>query len=850
MLPADWHELAPLLDAALDAPPHLRAAVLLELSGGDRHRHAALEQLVAECDRETPFLARPAGERFASLFDDEPDLPLPETLGGRYRIERELGRGGMARVYLAHDAKHSRRVALKVIRPELAASLGRERFLREIGIAARLRHPNIVPLYDSGDTDGLLYFVMPYEEGPSLRARLGTVDPLTDAERVSTLRDVARALAYAHGQGVVHRDVKPDNVLLSGGAAVVTDFGISKALSVAQGTMAAGTATQPGAGIGTPAYMAPEQAVGDPTTDHRADIYSFGCLAYELYAGHPPFHDMPAHEMIAAQVGTRPVPVNDVAPNVPTAVAALIAQCLEKKPDARPQSAQQLLTRLEDASIESPATGRRDPVSRTAMIWSIAASVLLVVGGGYLVTRTDASRSEHASGEHTIAVLPLLSPSGDSLQQELADGLSDEIATALFRVPGLRVVSRRGAGNYRGQRDVDPARIGRELGARYLVTGTLREVNGRLVVLPKLLDATDGTILWSERFDRVKGDLESVRDEIARAVGDTLRGTLGASPAASAPRGLIPHAVNPEAYTLYVLAQRALNRRGLSIQSSVDLFRRAIELDSLYARAYSGLSLALALTPYFQSTSPEAVVAEATRTAQRALRLDPTLAQPHIALGLVHQYEYDWDAAAREFKSAVALDGRDVEARVQYGRHLVFRDRVPEALGQLLAARREDPASAVVLSWVSYAYYIGGQLDSALAENTHAYQADTTNITTLSFGSLIRLKAGRAREARNFVDRGQATNPSALYVLAATGDTAAATDRLRRLEAMRWWRLETTRAYARLGARDTAGALAALERATDKNEQWAMWQSTRDPVFDLVRESPRFQLLMKRVGLR
>jgi serine/threonine protein kinase len=345
-LPRNWQELARLVDTVLDAPEERRAQVLDEVTGGDPQRHAELQRLVAECERDVPLFNRPAAERFSRLIDEEAEIPLPEMLGGRYRIEREVGHGGMARVYLARDAKHARNVAVKVIRPDVAASLGRDRFLREIGIAARLRHPNIVPLYDSGDADGVLYFVMPYEEGPSLGARLRD-GPLLVGECVSLLRDVARALAYAHEQGVVHRDVKPDNVMLSGGAAVVTDFGIAKAIAVAAGgpptddgaELPATAITQLGVGLGTPAYMAPEQALGDPDTNHRADIYAFGCLAYELFAGKPPFHDLPTHQIIAAHVGTVPVPLSDVSTAVPIWVSRLVARCLEKDPAARPQRA-------------------------------------------------------------------------------------------------------------------------------------------------------------------------------------------------------------------------------------------------------------------------------------------------------------------------------------------------------------------------------------------------------------------------------------------------------------------------------------------------------------------------------
>ena len=414
LLPDDWGDLSPLVDRLLDTPLSERSALLDALAGDDPDRRATLERLLAECERDLPLLEGPAIERFARLLEEGTGPPLPETLGGRYRIERELGRGGMARVYLAQDVRHGRPVAVKVIRHEIAASLGRDRFLREIGIAARLRHPNIMPLYDSGDADGLLYFVMPYEEGKSLRARLDTGERLGVAEAVSILRDVARALACAHEQGVVHRDIKPDNVLLSGGAAVVTDFGIAKALTVAAAASGTGPVTQAGTVIGTPAYMSPEQAMGDPATDHRTDIYAFGCLAYEVFAGAPPFVGATTYQILSAQISEPPKPLTDRRPDAPEAVARLIARCLEKDPDSRPAAAAQLLEALgTPAEVRVPAVASRRP-SRRLVVALLGLGVILLAGG-YAAWATR-------GGPVTIAVLPL-EVIGDSAQPWAEDSV-------------------------------------------------------------------------------------------------------------------------------------------------------------------------------------------------------------------------------------------------------------------------------------------------------------------------------------------------------------------------------------------------------------------------------------------
>jgi serine/threonine protein kinase/Tol biopolymer transport system component len=348
-LPDDWTELASLVDALLDAAPERRGALIAELSAGDGARQAELERLLAECEREPALLSRPAAERFASLFDDDVAPRFPEALAERYRLTMELGRGGMGTVYLARDLKHARDVAVKVVHPAVSSALGTERFLREIRIMAQLHHPHIVPLYDSGEADRSLYYVMPYEAGSSLRLRLERDGPLPVDDVVAIMRDVCDALAYAHEHGVIHRDIKPDNVLLSGRRAMVTDFGVAKAATDAA---AGAKATEAGVLLGTPAYMAPEQVAGDPRIDHRADIYSAGVLAYELLAGRPPFDGEWRQDVLSAHLTTTPAPIATRRPDVPAPLAELVMKCLEKRADDRWQSAAEMVVVL--SGLKSP----------------------------------------------------------------------------------------------------------------------------------------------------------------------------------------------------------------------------------------------------------------------------------------------------------------------------------------------------------------------------------------------------------------------------------------------------------------------------------------------------------------
>jgi eukaryotic-like serine/threonine-protein kinase len=465
---------------------------------------------------------------------------LQQSMGAAYALERELGGGGMSRVFVARDHALGRRVVVKVLPPELAAALSVERFKRAIMLSAALQHPNIVPVLSTGNTDRLPYFVMPFVEGESLRVRLGR-GPLSVREAVSVTKDVARALTYAHGHGVIHRDIKPDNIIISGATATVTDFGVAKAVAASRAGPARGpleartpggsTITHAGVSLGTPMYMAPEQAAADPNTDHRADIYALGIVAYEMLVGAPPFHGRSPQALLAAQLTELPRPISQRRYGVPAALEQLIMQCLEKNPADRPRNAGDMVRALDDPELLSgapavapqvAATQRRRSVGRWISI--VAGVVIVALVSAYALGAFDdrtASSSAAALAPASIAVLPLADVSVGSAGRELADGLTESLTNAMGRVPGLRVASRTAAAG--AQRlPGGPQEIGRVLGVGKLVEGTLQRQGNAFRVTVRLLDARDGFTEWSQTYDRqVAGGFaaqDSIASEVAAAI--------------------------------------------------------------------------------------------------------------------------------------------------------------------------------------------------------------------------------------------------------------------------------------------------------------------------------------------
>jgi TolB-like protein len=459
---------------------------------------------------------------------------LQAHLGSGYSVERELA-GGMSRVFVAMDHRLGRRVAIKLLLPSLAATVSVDRFNREIMLAAGLQHPNIVPVLHAGELEHLPYFVMPFIAGDSLRVRMMR-GPLSVRETVSVMKDVARALAYAHGRGVVHRDIKPDNVLLASGAAVVTDFGVAKALSASreQDERRAGlTITQAGFTLGTPAYMSPEQAAADPRVDHRADLYAFGVVSYEMLAGTPPFHARTPQAILAAQISETPPALAARRYDVPVALADLIAQCLEKEPMRRPKSASEVARALDRPDMVSgafavPPASRRRP----RRLATIGAGVVAAIVVAALVFRSvvpapapaGAGGSSSAAGAagaarlgRSLAVLPLAAAGNGPREAAIAAGVTSELTNAVSRIPGLRVASQTAAAGVQ-RRAPALAQMGAELGVSMVLEGSVQTSGERVRVSVRLVSVANDSTVWVERFEGPATDPFVVQDAAARAV--------------------------------------------------------------------------------------------------------------------------------------------------------------------------------------------------------------------------------------------------------------------------------------------------------------------------------------------
>jgi serine/threonine protein kinase/Flp pilus assembly protein TadD len=593
---------------------------------------------------------------------------LQQALAGRYTIDREVGRGGMATVFQAQDLKHGRQVALKVLHPELAASLGSERFLREIQIAARLQHPHILPLYDSGSASGpdggqpMLYFVMPFVEGQSLRDRLTREKQLSVEDSVKIGRDMAVALDYAHRSGVVHRDIKPENVMVHEGEAVVTDFGIAKAVSVASGD----SLTQAGMAVGTPAYMSPEQASGEGELDGRTDIYSLGCVLFEMLTGSAPFTGSTMQAVIMKRF-TDPVPsVRASGAFVSAELERVVTKSLAKDPGDRFQSADLVAQALGSPRVVTPPNATP------------------------LATPTVGVRT-------SIAVLPFANMSADPENEYFTDGMAEEIINALMKVQSLQVASRTSAFAFKGK-NLDIRTIGEQLGVGTVLEGSVRKGGKKLRITAQLISVHDGYQLWSERYDRELEDIFEIQDEISASIVKALRVVLSEDEKRNIGRAPTENVI---AYEFYLRGRQYFHLwRKREIEYARRMFERAAEVDPDYALAHAGIADCCSFL-YIYWDGSKGNLERADSASRRAIELDPLRAETHTSRGMALAFAQRFAEAKTAFETALRLDPLLYEAHYFYGRALMQQGQIRASIDRFREASRlrpEDYNSPVFLA--------------------------------------------------------------------------------------------------------------------------------------------------------
>ena len=784
---------------------------------------------------------------------------LERTLGDLYVFERELQGGAMSRVFLAMDRQLGREVVMKVLPPEVVAELSADRFRREIQLAAKLQHPHIVPLLSSGEVDGTPYFTMPFVEGESLRARIARVGELPIPDAVKILREVASAVSYAHKHGVVHRDIKPDNVMLSDEFALVTDFGVAKALSASTRPSDAQTLTGLGITLGTPAYMSPEQATADPSVDHRADIYAFGVMAYEMLTGTLPFVGRSTQATLAAHAMEKPEAIERRRPGIPPALGALIMRCLEKRPADRPQNAGDVLHELEAIPValtSPPIAGRRNTLLLAGAAAAIALAALIVYRGSQ---RNSAPADQPVAQLRSVAVLPLANVGGDAQDEYFSEGMTDELANALSKLPGLRVASRTSAYAFKGKKDIDVGEIGRKLHVQAVLEGVVRRSGDRLRVGAQLTNVSDGLAIWSDTYERRSSDVFAVQDDIARSIADALKLKLGGKAAelSSSSRGT----ENLEAYDSYLRGRYFWNRRGAeNLRKALSYFEESIKRDSGFARAYAGLAITHAILPEYTDSPPADGLAKTRSAAARALALDSSLAEPHTALGLAAAHAWDLHAAETEYQKAIELNPGYPTAHQWYGELLYHTGRLDSSFVETRRAIALDPLAPIPFEALGYALTLGGRYDEAIEQFKKADEMSPGLTLTLLLLGDARLQMGQTQQAVQDYEQAARLDRETLltkgklcHAYGVAGRTAEARRLLSEIESRSrkerasW----VTRAICELGLGNRSAALDAMETAV-KNHDIAVYTAYSpllDRMWDPVRADPRWTAILRSANL-
>jgi len=681
---------------------------------------------------------------------------LAKALSGRYRIERELGRGGFAIVYLAHDVRHDRPIALKVLHDEVAASLGAELFEREIKLAARLQHPHIVGVFDSGEIDGRLWFAMPFIDGQPLRSRLERERQLPIADAIAIAREVADALDFAHQNGVLHRDIKPENILLSGRHALVADFGIARALGAVE---AQSGLTGTGMSIGSPGYMSPEQATAERQLDARTDVYALGCVLYEMLAGEPPFTGPNSQAVIARMLTETARPIHGVRPGVSEALDAVLAKALARVPADRYATiadfSEALGATTSTTGVTEGAVAYKAPGAQPAHRWRtpifgvFTLGVLIGLGGLF------AWRRQHIDpGSQTLAVLPFES-AGSTDDAYFADGITDEVRGKLAAVPGLRVTARGSANQYRASKKT-PGEIGGELSVAYILTGTVRWAIGAdgkktVRVTPELIRVADNSTKWQQPFDIVLSDVFTTQSVIATQVAESLHVQM--EPAVKERLAKQP-TKNLDAYDEYLRGEKITealgNRDPKVLEAGLAHYEHAVELDSTFSDAWVRIAM---VQGAMYGDHPSAMRDSAMLGAiKRVQALSPGSTNAHRVMAAYQRnIKKEFRAAYDELAAALKTDANNADLLTAAAGSETQLGMFDSALVHVQRARRIDPKSvATIRQYASTLGYLGRYPES-VTEWDRLLAISPTNLDAVQGKVRIQVMMGDMPEAQKTI---------------------------------------------------------------------------------------------------
>jgi serine/threonine protein kinase/Tfp pilus assembly protein PilF len=815
-----WQVVSPYLDRALELAGDERTAWLASLSAEDPRLAADVQALLEE---------QSALSKEGFLEGGTPPLPsqavrerkptdrmrsdqlgrLRAALAGRYAIERELGRGGMATVYLADDVKHHRKVAVKVLRPELAFTLGPDRFLREVAIAARLNHPHILALYDSGESGGFLFYVMPYIRGESLRHKLAREKQLSIDEALRITGQVASALDHAHEREVIHRDVKPENILLYEGEAVVADFGIALAVSAA----ADERLTKTGLVVGTPEYMSPEQAAGEREVDGRSDVYSLGCLLYETLAGEPPYTGPTAQVVIAKRLAD-PVPsIRRLRAAVPPAVEHALLKALARHPADRFASAGAFVE-----ALTAPAPTSAKPPS--------------------------------------VAVLPFLNLSPDPENEYFADGITEDVIAQLSKVRALHVISRTSVMPFK-KREQGLREIAAQLAVATLLEGSVRRVGDRVRIVAQLINADTDQHLWAETYDRRLTDIFAIQSDVALQIVAALKAELSPDEKTRIRR---ESTSNLQAYQLYLQGRYCYSRYTEEwMRKGIEYFEQAIVHDPDYALAYAGIAFAyvhLGIDPGGGAVRPQVAYARAREAVTKALALDGGLGEAHAVLALLKLVcDFDWVGAEAEFKAALELNPGSADTHDHYGWLCAALERYDEALALVTRARELDPLAHG--SDVANVLMRAGRNEEARDEALRTTAFDPRSPRAHSTLGWAHLKLGDVDRGLAELEKAVALDPGSTLFLAQLGQgfgmvgkVMEAREVLRQLQELSRQRYVSPYhlAYVYTGLGELETALDRLEEALAERAG-GVYGIKGSFLFTRLRPHPRFMALLKKMNL-